>query len=181
MAKIIVNKHYNNSSAITETAFTQTSHAKGEIIVSNESENPGLYIIANDTSNPQGKVVKINSGDNVKLSSAYTESQAQGEALVVHSGDTVDVAIGKLSKQIKDSGGGSSMPNVGDGLEVVEISGEEVLKVKYDPNTLAIEEGRLKVIGEAPIVKTEWYGSESEFESLPEYIEGVTYYVWEDE
>lgn len=56
--RIIVNKHYDVASAITEGAFTTLSSAtndykKGEIIVSNEPENEGLYIM-----NALGQVVQ---------------------------------------------------------------------------------------------------------------------------
>ena len=113
--KIVVNKHYRNPSQITVKSFS-TLHAvnrygldtdevyrEGEIVLCNSEENPGIYMMTASAStlNP-GKVINITSGENIKLSSAYTESQEEGSGLTLTSADTMADAFGKVEKHLSD-------------------------------------------------------------------------------
>lgn len=157
--KIIVNKHLREPSAITENVFSNKMSVnkygegkheylrEGEIVICNNVNDPGLFIMTEsaNTENP-GKVINITSGENIKLSSAYTESTASGEALKLTSADTVAQAFGKVSKQIKDALE-NAMPNTGEGLEIVTDpeTGEKQLNVAFDHYTLLLKDGRLCV------------------------------------
>ena len=147
--RIIVNKHFPSSSAITENSFTRRSRRvdggfeklrEGEIIISNEPGDSGIFIMTHDN-----QVIRINSGKNVKLSSDYKESTETGAALEVVSGDTLDIATGKLSKQIKDVAE-NAMPNIGDGLKIEETGDTKVLSANFDNYTIIVDQnGKLKV------------------------------------
>ena len=143
--RIIVNKHFSNSSAITEDVFTKKSNQlrEGEIVISNDPEEPGIFIMTHNSGNTPGEVVNLNSAKNVKLSQDYSEP---GEASEVQSGDTIDTAVGKLSKQIKDVAE-NAMPNIGGGLKIEVSAGTKILSVKYDGETIVIgPNGELKAV-----------------------------------
>lgn len=114
MSKLVINKHYRSASSITENSFfdegfdeTHPNHngellKEGEIVISNEQENPGLFIF---TAGPEddgftgtgGKVINVTSPEYSHLSSAYTKSQE--EAPIISSGDSVEAAIGKIDRK----------------------------------------------------------------------------------
>ena len=110
MSKLVINKHYRKASDINENSFSREKDynqdnpqlfREGEVIISNEDENPGLYIITagkNDTGyTGQGaRVINITSPDIVRLTSGYTKSSEENPKVV--SGDTVQGAIGKIEK-----------------------------------------------------------------------------------
>lgn len=163
--KIIVNKHYRNPSDINESVFSNKKKInkygigedeylrEGEIVICNNTDNPGLYIMTESAStvNP-GKVINMTGAENIKLSSGYTESSGTGEYNILVPGDTVDKAFGKLSKQVKEALE-NAMPNVGDGLEITtDEHGVKTLSVLYDDFTIIKNDGgklqvNLEVIG----------------------------------
>jgi len=110
MSKLVINKHYRKASDINENSFSREKDyneanpqlfREGEVIISNEDENPGLYIITagkNDTDyTGQGaRVINITSPDIVRLTSEYTKSSEENPKVV--GGDTVQSAIGKIEK-----------------------------------------------------------------------------------
>lgn len=110
MSKLVINKHYRKASDINENSFSREKDyneanpqlfREGEVIISNEDENPGLYIITagkNDTDyTGQGaRVINITSPDIVRLTSEYTKSSEESPKVV--GGDTVQSAIGKIEK-----------------------------------------------------------------------------------
>ena len=110
MSKLVINKHYRKASDINENSFSREKDynqdnpqlfREGEVIISNEDENPGLYIITagkNDTGyTGQGaRVINITSPDIVRLTSEYTKSSEENPKVV--GGDTVQSAIGKIEK-----------------------------------------------------------------------------------
>ncbi len=110
MSKLIINKHYRKASDVNEQSFSREKDyntdkpelfREGEIIISNEDENPGLFIHTagkNDTgyTGTGGRVINITSPDVVRLTSGYTKSDEENPQ--VHAGDTVQVAIGKIEK-----------------------------------------------------------------------------------
>ena len=185
-SKIIVNKHFRNTSEITEDVFTTGGtmsgyFAEGEIVIGSNPDDPGLYIMTGvPNHNSHGKVVKITGAENIRLSSAYTESTGSGEETVVHSGDTIESAIGKVVKQVKDATE-HVMPNVGDGL----IVQDDTLKVNFDPNTLGINEhNKLTVIGGGSGSSDAVYMSQATYDALVESGEvdpNKTYFTWEDD
>lgn len=156
--KIIVNKHYRRPSDINQSVFSNQKKInkyglgedeylrEGEIVICNNKDNPGLYIMTESasTENP-GKVINITSAENIKLSSGYTESPETGAALELASGDTIDEAFGKVSKQVKEALE-NAMPNVGDGLKVDTAGdGTKTLKADIDNYTILSDNGTLKI------------------------------------
>ena len=144
--RIIVNKHFPKSSAITEDVFTKKSKQlrEGEIVISNDPDEPGIFIMTHDGGeNTPGEVVNLNSAKNVKLSPDYEEPEDASEVV---SGDSIETAVGKLSKQIKEVSG-DTMPNIGDGLKVEVSAGTNVLSVNYDGQTIVVgPNGELKAV-----------------------------------
>ena len=153
--KIIVNKHFRKPSEINQSVFSNLKKInkygpglheymrEGEIVICNNDKDPGLYIMTESasTENP-GRVINITSGENIKLSSAYSESNKTGEELELSSADTVAQAFGKVSKQVKEALE-NAMPRTGEALRVVvnEETGEKVLHVQYDDYTIILNDG----------------------------------------
>lgn len=172
--RIIVNKHFANSSAITEDVFTKRNkqYREGEIVISNDPDEPGIFIMTHDGGEEApGEVVNLNSAKNVKLSPDYEEAQDVSEVV---SGDTIDTAVGKLSKQIKDVAE-NAMPNIGDGLKI-EVSGNtKILSVKYDGETIIIgQNGELKAVGGGGDSKLQYCRVESHDDTFTG-LDGHTY------
>ena len=135
--KIIVNKHFEHRASITNEVFTDKVKdgkklSEGEIIISNDPEEPGLFI---KTHGESEEIVNVSSPKNAKLSPDYTEASGSGSEIVVKSGDTIEQAIGKLSKQVKEASE-NAMPKTGDGLKIEEIEGVKTLSVDYDGFTI---------------------------------------------
>ena len=112
MSKIVVNKHYREASSITQNSFTRMSDKgknncfwEGEIVISNEKENPGIFIFSPDENNNvnvrSGKVINVTSPENIHLSSGYTKSEENTP--VVSSGDSIETAVGKLEKIVDNA------------------------------------------------------------------------------
>lgn len=186
--KIVVNKHFRNPASITGDVFAVGGSARGgyfaegEIVICSNVDNPGLYLMTGVTGmTHHGNVINITSGEFIRLSSAYTESQGEGSALVVHTGDTIDVAVGKIVKRVNDISS-HLMPNTGEGL----IVSNDTLSVNFDHNTIILDEDRhwLKVNPEIIQHGDNIYLSESEYQYLVEHHEvsdDITYYTFEDE
>lgn len=117
MSKLVINKHYRKASDINENSFSREKDynkdnpqlfREGEVIISNEDENPGLYIITagkNDTGyTGQGaRVINITSPENICLTSGYTTATTE-ENPTVYTGDSIQSAIGKIGKIINNQG-----------------------------------------------------------------------------
>lgn len=80
---IVVNKHYENSSSITEDVFTRAydpitgkKYREGEIIICSNNTVPGIYIHTASSEGEVGKVIKINSGEYTVLSNGKTVEEA---------------------------------------------------------------------------------------------------------
>ena len=74
MARAIINKHIDDSSLVKRDLFLEElENAKGEILISNDTENPSIYIVNNNN-----EVVEISgnsSGSNVDLEDYYTKEE----------------------------------------------------------------------------------------------------------
>lgn len=123
--RIVVNKHYRNASAITENNFVQDGDnipyvyddiretrdytAEGEIVVCNEKEKEGIYILSLDPTKVDPETGKPNPG-------AYTVVRVTGAEAVripsiehfeagdfeIGTDETVQTAVGKLDSHIKE-------------------------------------------------------------------------------
>ena len=112
-SKLIINKHYRNASSITEDVFSKTKNydqespelfREGEIVISNEEANPGIFIYTADknvVAGPNGKIINVTSPEYINLTSGYTKSSE--ETPVISSGDSVEKAIGKLERLTEKS------------------------------------------------------------------------------
>ena len=117
MSKLVINKHYRKASDINENSFSREKDynqdnpqlfREGEVIISNEDENPGLYIITagkNDTgyTGQCARVINITSPENICLTSGYTTATTE-ENPTVYTGDSIQSAIGKIGKIINNQG-----------------------------------------------------------------------------
>ena len=113
MSKLVINKHFREASSITEDVFAKLQDfneehpgllREGEIVISSEKKNPGLYIYTADETSvtgQSGEVIEVTSPKYIHLTSGYTK--ATGETVAVSSGDSVEIAIGKIEKQIDNS------------------------------------------------------------------------------
>ena len=113
MSKLVINKHFREASSITEDVFSKLQDfneehpqllREGEIVISNEKNNPGLYIYTADETSVtglSGEVIEVTSPRHTHLSSGYTK--ATGETVAVSSGDSVEEAIGKVEKEIDNA------------------------------------------------------------------------------
>ena len=113
--KVIINKHYSSPASIDASVFSTKRKInqygvgkdevlrEGEIVLCNDENNPGIYMMTHSasTENP-GKVINMTSGENIKLSPAYEESQGTGAELELTGNDSVAQAFGKTSKRIAD-------------------------------------------------------------------------------
>ncbi len=144
--KIIINKHFRDPSAITESVFSrQVSQNKyglgkheffreGEIIVCNDVQKPGLYISVGGTEpNDSFDVINITSGEHAKLI-GYHVPDTPADQIELSEDDTVSEAFGKVVKLIDDVRE-NSMPATGAGLEVVN----KTLNVKVDDYTIKVD------------------------------------------
>lgn len=114
-SKVIINKHYSNPASIDASVFSTKRKInqygvgkdevlrEGEIVLCNDENNPGIYMMTHSasTENP-GKVINMTSGENIKLSPAYEESQGTGSDLELTGNDSVAQAFGKTSKRVAD-------------------------------------------------------------------------------
>lgn len=114
-SKVIINKHYSNPASIDASVFSTKRKInqygvgkdevlrEGEIVLCNDENNPGIYMMTHSasTENP-GKVINMTSGENIKLSPEYEESQGTGSELELTGNDSVAQAFGKTSKRIAD-------------------------------------------------------------------------------
>ena len=123
--KIVVNKHFKDPTKITSDVFAVGGSAKGgyfaegEIVICSDVNNPSLYLMTGVTGlTHHGNVINVTSGEFIRLSSAYTESQGEGPALIVHTGDTIDVAVGKIVKRVNDTHNGAIQSISIDGTEL---------------------------------------------------------------
>ncbi len=205
--KIVVNKHYRNPGDINVNSFTTLKLVnkyglgkdevlrEGEIILCNDSETPGIFMITESAStlNP-GKVINITSGENIKLSSAYTESQEEGSGLTLTTADTVADAFGKVEKHLSDIE--IEIENIPIGSVIKSITIE-----KHAEAFIGLD-GELHPAGSYLIIEydspsgskysyndvtaffvEDWYGTEAEYEAMVE--EGTidpnrTYYTYEE-
>ena len=206
-SKIVVNKHYRNPNDINERSFSTIKLVnyyglnkdelcrEGEIILCNSEENPGVYMMTESAStlNP-GKVINITSGEYVRLSSAYTESQESGSALTLSSADTVADAMGKVEKHLNDIE-----------FEIANLPISSVIKeIRVEKHTEPFigDDGELHAAGTWLIIvydsKTgdkysyndvsalfveDWYGTEAEYEAMVEagtIDPNTTYYTYEE-
>lgn len=111
MSKLIINKHYRNASAITENVFYNKKDyneenpellREGEIVISNEEANPGIYIFTagegdSAMTGQGGRVIDVTSPEHSHLSSGYTKSQE--ETPIISSGDSVEAVVGKIDRK----------------------------------------------------------------------------------
>lgn len=137
--KIIVNKHYAEKSAITQSVFaSNTTHRLGEIIICNSKDDPGIFIMVTDgnTSAP----INVTSAENIKLA-GYVKPDGAG-SYELSQDDTVSEAFGKVVKLIEDTAE-HAMPNTGNALSV----DNDVLNVRFDNYTIKLDptENRLYV------------------------------------
>lgn len=117
-SKVIINKHYSSPASIDASVFSTKRKInqygvgkdevlrEGEIVLCNDENNPGIYMMTHSASTESpGKVINMTSGENIKLSPAYQESEGTGAALELSGNDTVAQAFGKTSKRIADAEG----------------------------------------------------------------------------
>lgn len=68
--KGIINKHVNNASELTRNLFdSDLEKAKGEIIISNDTSNPSIYILNNS-----GNITKISGGGSGEQGGSYDDT-----------------------------------------------------------------------------------------------------------
>jgi len=117
-SKVIINKHYSSPASIDASVFSTKRKInqygvgkdevlrEGEIVLCNDENNPGIYMMTHSASTESpGKVINMTSGENIKLSPAYQESEGTGAALELSGNDTVAQAFGKTSKRVADAEG----------------------------------------------------------------------------
>lgn len=117
-SKVIINKHYSSPASIDASVFSTKRKInqygvgkdevlrEGEIVLCNDENNPGIYMMTHSASTESpGKVINMTSGENIKLSPAYQESEGTGAALELSGNDTVAQAFGKTSKRVSDAEG----------------------------------------------------------------------------
>ena len=123
--RIVVNKHYRNASAITENNFVQDGDnipyvyddiretrdytAEGEIVVCNEKEKEGIYILSVDLTkvdpetgepNPGAyTVVRVTGAETVRIPGIAHFEAGEFE---IEPEDTIQTAVGKLDSHIKE-------------------------------------------------------------------------------
>lgn len=122
--RIVVNKHYRNASSVSESNFVQGDDnipyvlddiyetkdytPEGEIVVCNEKEKEGIYILSLDPTDvdADGKpnpgaysVVRITGAESVRIPGIAHFEAGNFEIL---SNDTVQTAVGKLDSHIKE-------------------------------------------------------------------------------
>ena len=121
MAKAIINKHIDSSSSVDRKKFVDNyEKAKGEILICNDKDNPGIYIL--DTDN---KPVKINGGSG-GTGGSYDDTLIRKQV----EQNTSDI------KALKESGvGGSSVLT-----ETIVVAGLENSLGAYSNNDV-IEKG----------------------------------------
>lgn len=110
-SKLIINKHYRNASSITEDVFSKSKNydeenpelfREGEIVISNEKNNPGIFIYTADEeviAGPNGEVINVTSPEHIHLTSGYTKFT--GDTPVIVSGDTIEDVVGKIDKKLE--------------------------------------------------------------------------------
>lgn len=192
--KIIVNKHYDVASAITAGAFTTLSSAtndykKGEIIVSNEPENEGLYIM-----NALGQVVQASAKIDYELIRTMIEtaiSKAINHRYLTETEYSNLVASGKIDENctyfvyegsVKPEPGAAVSGDtliangiVEDGIAVITnaevIDGVLVFKNTYTPET----GGTVEVSGDTVVLSHFDYDPEDGIVTVKdaEVIDGV--------
>lgn len=173
--KILVNKHYENPSSITESVFTTSEKREGEIIICSNNTTPGIYIFTSSNAEEVGKVIKLNSGE-------YT---------VLSNGKTVDEAVDNLQEQIDAIVTASTITIKSTRVErhtesFIGDDGKEHDAGIYLIMEFGDPEGGSSIYAYADVTELfqdEWYGTEEEYQAMVEagtIDPNKTYYTYEE-
>ena len=162
MARVLINKHYDNQQQVTLNSFTSDEiQRKGEVIIVNDAENPGIFIV--DT---LGQVINVASQVNIegieeileRLISKYMKREVLTREEYQYKVDN-NLIDDECMYYVYDgdySGDTGFIPHV--------IEGTEILEVDETANT---ETETIEIVGGS-------YDSESEVFTLPEYTPAPT-------